>query len=118
MHMAAASCSKCSGFREDHPLTRGLLVRLKCFVHVGDGQWFICSSGPTCIANGGVVGVWNVNGYGALLDYPPRMGRSVLEVPAIKQYMVENGEKKLWDKCMKYTTDNPRLEKAAQMMVL
>lgn len=28
-------------FREDHPLTRGLLVRLKCFVHVGDGAWFI-----------------------------------------------------------------------------
>ena len=89
--------------REDHPLTRELLARLKCFVRVGDGAWFMCSSGPTCTANGGVVGVWNVNGYDALLDYLPRMGRSVLEVPAIKQHMVvEKGEKKLWDKCMKY----------------
>ena len=53
------------------------------------------------LPNGGVVGVWNVNGYDALLDYLYRMGRSVLEVPAIKQHMVEKGEKKLWDKCMK-----------------
>ena len=42
-------------FNEDRPLTRELLARLKCFVHVGDGAWFMCSSGPTSTANGGMV---------------------------------------------------------------
>ena len=89
---------------EDHPLTDDLIwVFKQYFVHVGGGTWCMCPSlsdrGFTL--NGGVAGVWNDNGGGALCGHLTRVATAVLEVPAIKTHMEQYGEKGLWGKCMK-----------------
>ena len=70
----------------------------------------MCSSasGLGFALNGGVAGVWNDNGGGALCGHLTRVATAVLEVPTIKIHMEQHGEKGLWEKCMKQLLDGSK----------